>query len=80
MGLRGVVLGLGVIGFGNVVLGFGVGQVWFAGCWVGLLGSVRWDRAWRVGIWGWCVGVGLGGLGFAIYLPGCGFGMTGHKN
>ena len=34
LGSRGVVLALHVMGFENVVLGFGVGQVGFVGCWV----------------------------------------------
>ena len=34
LGLCGMVLRLGVMGFWNMVLGFGVGQVWCAGWWV----------------------------------------------
>ena len=59
-------LRLGVMGFGNLVLGFGVGQFGLAGWWVGFRVSVRCDGAWGVGRWHWVGCFELGGLCFGL--------------
>ena len=57
----------GVMGFGNVVLGFGVGQVGFAGWWVRFWGSMGCVGAWGIGIWDWRGGRGLGWADFGFW-------------
>ena len=57
-----VVLGLGVMGFGIWFWGVMVGQVGFAGWWVGFWGQVCCIGAWGVMFGGWKVVLGLCGV------------------
>ena len=73
--LRGVVLDLRGVGFGNVVLGLGVGQVGFAGWWVGVLDLVGCGDAWGVRFWDWDVVLGSGELVLGLHGVGLGLGF-----
>ena len=60
LGLRGGDVGRGRDGFGDVVVGFGVGQFGFTGWWGVFWGSVGCVGAWGIGIWDWRGGYWFG--------------------